>query len=52
MTAPRSLEEILQSTADCLFPAELGEQPVTIDSRGCDGDTSLHALIWEIRALA
>ncbi|MBI3716631.1 MAG: ankyrin repeat domain-containing protein [Betaproteobacteria bacterium] len=41
-----SLEEILQSTSDVLFPAELGEAPVTIDSRDCDGDTPLHVMAW------
>jgi len=42
----RSLEEILQSTSDNLFPAELGERIVTVSSRDCDGDTPLHVLVW------
>lgn len=42
----RTLEEILQSTSDTLFPAELGEAQVEIDSTGCDEDTPLHVLIW------
>lgn len=42
----RTLYEVLQSTSDCLFPAELGEAPVYIDSTDCDGDTPLHVLIW------
>jgi ankyrin repeat protein len=42
----RSVEEILQSTSDALFPADLGNRRVAIDSRGCDGDTPLHVLLW------
>jgi ankyrin repeat protein len=42
----RTLEEILQSTSDALFPAELGRRHVAIDSRDCDGDTPLHVLLW------
>ncbi|MGH1460439.1 MAG: ankyrin repeat domain-containing protein [Neptuniibacter sp.] len=41
-----SLEEILASTSDTLFPAELGEKPVTIESTDCDGDTPLHVMVW------
>src|ERR1700722_17830556 len=29
-----------------LYPAELGERTVTLDSVDCDGDTALHVLIW------
>ena len=29
-----------------MFPAELGEAEVKIDSVGLDGDTPLHVLIW------
>jgi ankyrin repeat protein len=42
----QTLKEVLQSTSDCLFPAELGKAEVHIDSTGCDGDTPLHVLIW------
>lgn len=42
----RSLEEVLQSTSDTLFPAELGARIVSINSADCDGDTPLHVLIW------
>lgn len=42
----RTVEEILQSTSDSLFPAELGRRRVAIDSRDCDGDTPLHVLLW------
>ena len=44
--ARRSLEEILASTSDVLFPAELGKAPVTIHSVDCDGDTPLHVMVW------
>jgi uncharacterized protein len=46
MPKSRSLETILQSTSDILFPAELGQVRVDIDSTGCQGDTPLHVLIW------
>ena len=42
----RTLYDVLQSTSDNLFPAELGEATVYIDSTDCDGDTPLHVLIW------
>jgi len=43
--ARRSLAEILASTSNVLFPAELGKAPVTIDSTDCDGDTPLHVMV-------
>ena len=42
----RSVEEILQSTSDALFPADLGAHPISMDSRDCDGDSPLHVLLW------
>ena len=42
----RKLDEVLQSAADRLFPAEIGEAKVYLDSRGCDGDNALHVFIW------
>lgn len=42
----RSLDEILQSTSDTLFPAELGEKVVSIQSKDVDGDTPLHVMLW------
>jgi ankyrin repeat protein len=41
-----TLEEILASTSDVIFPEELGEQPITIASADCDGDTPLHVMVW------
>ncbi|MES1195726.1 MAG: ankyrin repeat domain-containing protein [Steroidobacter sp.] len=46
MKQRRSLQEILQSTSDVLFPAELGERVVTIDSCDVCGDTPLHVMVW------
>ena len=42
----RTLDEVLQSTSDTLFPGDLGERAVSINSTDCDGDTPLHVLIW------
>ncbi|MFO7601042.1 MAG: ankyrin repeat domain-containing protein [Candidatus Desulfacyla sp.] len=41
----RTLEEVLQSTSDCIYPAQLGEATVCLDSADSDGDTPLHILI-------
>jgi uncharacterized protein len=46
MKQRRSLAEILQSTSDVLFPAEMGERVVALDSMDVDGDTPLHVLAW------
>lgn len=46
MRAKRTLEKVLQSTSESLFPADLGAVKVKIDSTDCDGDTPLHVLIW------
>ncbi|WP_338438814.1 ankyrin repeat domain-containing protein [Synechococcus elongatus] len=40
-----SLEEILQSCSDVLFPAEMGCRKVEIHSTDCDGDTPLHVMV-------
>lgn len=42
----KSLEEILQSVSDVMYPAELGEKQVYIDSRDVEGDTPLHVMAW------
>jgi uncharacterized protein len=42
----RTLEEVLQSISDALFPANLGRHRVSLDSHDCDGDTPLHVLLW------
>jgi ankyrin repeat protein len=42
---PRTLTDVLQSTADVLFPGEPGRE-VALDSRDADGDTPLHVLLW------
>ncbi|WP_338461313.1 ankyrin repeat domain-containing protein [Synechococcus elongatus IITB7] len=41
----RSLEEILQSCSDALFPAEMGHKKVEIHSTDCDRDTPLHVIV-------
>lgn len=46
MRSSRTLEQVLQSTSDVLFPEALGRAPVTIGSTDCDGDTPLHVLLW------
>lgn len=42
----RSLEDILKSCSETLFPAELGRKQVDIHSTDCDGDTPLHIMVW------
>lgn len=41
-----TLDQILASCSDSLFPAEMGEAKSDIDSRDVDGDTPLHVLLW------
>jgi len=50
MPASTSIDALLQSTSDTLFPADMGRRQVAIDSRDCDGDTPLHVLIWRRNA--
>jgi ankyrin repeat protein len=42
----RSLEDVLQSASDVLFPAELGERKVSVTSSDSEGDTPLHVMVW------
>jgi ankyrin repeat protein len=46
MPGQRSLRDVLQSVSDILFPTELGETVVSIESASPDGDTALHILLW------
>lgn len=46
MKPRRTLDEILQSTSDVLFPAELGNARVDIGSRDVEGDSPLHVMVW------
>jgi ankyrin repeat protein len=41
-----SLEAILASCSDTLFPAEMGKATVTLNSRDVEGDTPLHVMLW------
>jgi ankyrin repeat protein len=42
----RNLEEILQSVSDVLFPDEMGEREVFVNSRSIEDDTPLHVMAW------
>jgi len=42
----RTLQQVLASVSDVLFPAEIGEAPFRLDSRSADGDTALHVMMW------
>jgi ankyrin repeat protein len=42
---PRSLQEVLQSISDVMFPADPERCPA-IDSVGYDGDSRLHVMAW------
>ncbi|GAA6161384.1 MULTISPECIES: ankyrin repeat domain-containing protein [Ruegeria] len=44
--ARATLEDILASCSDVLFPESLGEAPVSLNSRASNGDTALHAVLW------
>ncbi len=46
MSTSRTLDDVLQSTSDVLYPDRRGAAPVSIDSIGSDGDTALHVLLW------
>ena len=41
----QTLDQILASCSDTLFPAEMGEAVVRIDSRDVEGDTPLHVVV-------
>lgn len=42
----RTVDDVLQSVSDALFPEHLGGKRVEINSRGMDDDTPLHVLVW------
>ncbi|PJI85200.1 ankyrin repeat protein [Yoonia maricola] len=42
----QSLDEILASCSDTLFPDKMGRAPVNIDSKDVEGDTALHVMLW------
>lgn len=41
-----SLQQMLASCSDTLFPARMGDAPVSLNSRDVDGDTPLHVMLW------
>ncbi len=45
-SSQQTLAEVLASVSDTLFPADFGEHPVALDSRGSNDDTPLHVLLW------
>ena len=40
------LQQLLQDLACVMFP-DHPEQPVTLQSRGYDGDSALHVVLWQ-----
>jgi uncharacterized protein len=46
MPESANLADLLRSVSDALFPADLGDAPVSVNSRGMDDDTPLHVLAW------
>ncbi len=40
------MAQMLASCSDSLFPAEMGEAPVALDSCDAVGDTPLHVMLW------
>lgn len=42
----RTLDQVLHSVSETLFPAEMGKAPVEVASRDVDGDTPLHVVVW------
>lgn len=42
----QSVDDVLASTSDVLFPERMGRQRVTVGSRAPDGDTPLHVIVW------
>ena len=42
----RSVDEVLASTSDVLFPGDMTPRRVTVDCRAVDGDTPLHVTAW------
>src|SRR6188768_1246833 len=43
----RTIDEVLQSVSEDMFPDDEGKRVVAIDSVGDDGDLPLHALAWK-----
>ncbi len=46
ISSNQTLEKVLQTASDRLYPEKMGKAKVSIDSRGSDGDTALHVFIW------
>jgi ankyrin repeat protein len=42
----QTLEALLQSVSDVMFPEQSGSAPVSLSCHGYDGDTALHVFAW------
>ena len=42
----RTLEEVLKSCSDTMYPEDIGEAEVYINSKDIEGDTPLHVMGW------
>ena len=42
----RTLEEVLKSCSDTMYPKDIGEAEVQLDSKDIEGDTPLHVMGW------
>ena len=42
----RTLEQVLKSCSDTMFPEDIGEAEVVLNSRDIEGDTPLHVMGW------
>lgn len=47
-----TLDDLLASCSDTLFPEAMGDAPVTLESRDVDGDTPLHVMVWRNNSYA
>jgi ankyrin repeat protein len=47
-----TLDEILASCSDSLFPHLMGVEPVNLQSVAADGDTPLHEMLWRKKSYA
>ena len=46
MKPRRTLEDLLASVSEVLYPAELGRMPIAVNSTDPDGDTPMHVMAW------
>ncbi|QTD46455.1 ankyrin repeat domain-containing protein [Ottowia testudinis] len=41
-----AIDKLLQSISEVMFPDGMGNQPISLESHGYDGDTPLHVFAW------